>query len=65
MEESNTLFQIIRMFTGPFGFPDQIRLCLESGLCQTVLTLLFAGIISAMYGAFGYLLGTRKGGKRG
>lgn len=65
MEESNTLFQIIRMFIAPFVFPTQIRMLLESNLCQVILTLLFAGIISAMYGAFGYLLGTKRGGKRG
>ena len=40
----------------------QILLC---GVAQTLFIIFIAAIVSAMYGAFGYLLGTKRGGKRG
>lgn len=40
----------------------QILLC---GVAQTLFVIFIAAIVSAMFGAFGYLLGTKRGGKRG
>lgn len=38
---------------------------LLAGVAQTLFVLFIAAIVSAMFGAFGFLLGTKRGGKRG
>lgn len=60
-------YDFLTYFLEPFadvlsGQQYQILLC---GVAQTLFIIFIAAIVSAMFGAFGYLLGTKRGGKRG
>lgn len=68
MEETyGGLFDFIMYFLEPFGkiLSTQQYNILVASCAQVVFALFIGAILSAMFGAFGYLLGTKRGGKRG
>lgn len=66
-ETYSGLFDFLMYFLKPFGeiLSTQQYNIVVASCAQVILILFVSGIISAMFGAFGYLLGTKRGGKRG
>ena len=69
MEENiySGLFDFVMYFIEPFSgvLDDKAYYMLVSSSAQIIFTLFISAILSAMFGAFGYLIGTKRGGKRG